>query len=476
MSDRKAPQRIHKLMVKEVKEKQANFGELRRFKKKAIVKKGLPNLPSLTIRSDAGITYVAMIQWGRELRLHYFDKKGNYLYCDLSGPETNIQQVIEEVTKQSKYISRYPPKVKVPTLAEREHAQDQIFKQIWKNFRRYFQIPKKYVKNRPLIRIVRDSKDMKFPGKRHNLYDLTSHTDEFIFIHESIPNKLFLYAYYAILFLLPKALRDDNEPLAEQLCQTLIEDSRLTTDPDPKWLINLKTLKNNLHVPIEIEIFPAFHLVAEYLTQGWQEKCIEGFVEWFRLDPNPLTPQNLPDLFELLYLEDPNNRHLLHLWCLLASKYEKSVPMHYLDPLRSPSTNPIDIFIYTLFSNRLVEAESLFTTLDLPPPMHKLVTETFTRHYSQVLGFQTAPVKGGYGYFINNSDCYISILDLMHDQLTLVEKDALKKAFPLKLAPFGKDPFEFSIPLQVSIRLEYVCYADQAETRELFRGTTTISM
>ena len=480
LSDRKAPQRIHKLMVREVKEKQANFGELRRFKKKAIMTKGLPNIPSLTLSSDAGLTYVVIIKWGREYRLLYFDKTGEYLTSDLASPTTNTLDLYEEVMSRSKYISRYPPKVKVPTLAEREHAMDQTFKQIWNNFRRYFQIPKKYVKTRPLIRIVQDSENSETP-ENFNIDFGGGYTDEFIFIHENIPNKLYLYAYYAIRFLLPKVLRDDNDTLAEQLCQVIIYESRLTTDPDPKWLLNLKNLKKSLHVPLELEIFPALHLVAEYITQGWQEEYIGGMVNWFELDPNPLTPQALPDFFEFIYLKDRKHRHLLHLWCLLAVKYKKPIPKHYLDPT---GVYPLDTLLLALFSYKLVEADSLFTTLDLPPPMHKLLTEAFNQQYSQVLGFKTASVLANGPshepiFFTNLSDCYISVLHLISDRLTLVEKEALEKIFPLKLEPFENDPDGLMVPFlggTFTIKLEYVCYVNQTESRELFRGTTSISM
>jgi hypothetical protein len=476
MSDRKAPQRIHKLMVREVKEKKANYGELRRLKKKAIVRKGIPNIPSLAIYSDFGITYVSIIQWGREIRLHYFNKKGEYLYCELSSPDTKVDEIYNEIKQRSKYISRYPPKQKTLSVVELTNRMDQKFRRIWENFSIYFHIPKKYSRNRPLIKLVADPISSGLSGICNTNYD-----ENFIFLSKKTENLSFIYSFYAIFFLLPKTVRS-NTDLATSICMKIL-DSLGKVKLDSSCEIRTQSMISDYDISILKKAIEFLPIITDYYEQPWESSLFSHFLDWIALDKSSLTKRNQPLLWEHLF-NKTKIPIFLHLSCLLGIRYDCSIPKHYLNP-----SEVIDLIILNLLSLKLVEALALLSAVKIPiaSGITKLISKVSEKQFSQVLTIIPRGADAIDPIFIHNrSDCYVSITHMsLVSENNSVKESAItygksgKKILPVKLGKLEKLPVDISKELIIpesTITFNFVCFDDKTEKKELYRGSSTIAI
>ncbi|MHA2203396.1 MAG: hypothetical protein ACW991_06880, partial [Candidatus Hodarchaeales archaeon] len=157
MVHRAVKKELMKFVRREVKEKGADWGELRRIKRHVVVKKGLPSVPSLVINTDAGLSYMVLIHWKKEIRLYLFDLEGNMLH-GLSY-FSSFEEVSKDLHSKSKKIARHPPLEKKITRAQQNYQLDRKFQQIWVRLAKILRISKSQRRHRPLIKGIPQEAD-----------------------------------------------------------------------------------------------------------------------------------------------------------------------------------------------------------------------------------------------------------------------------------------------------------------------------
>ncbi len=205
MVRREVPKELMRFVRREVKEKSADWGELRRVKRHVILKKGLPNVPNLVLQSDSGLSYLVIIQWRKELRLYLFDSDGKMLHGHSFFPP--LQDVYKDIRSKSKKIARYPKLEKVLTLAEQSHQLDKRFHQVWSRLARLFRISKKNRRKRPLIKCIHQKADGIFGTRVEN---------DFIHVPYQSSELRVIFTYYSLFFFVPHPFRQ-NEDIVEAI-------------------------------------------------------------------------------------------------------------------------------------------------------------------------------------------------------------------------------------------------------------------
>jgi len=260
MVSRKITKELVTFLRREVKAKKAEWGELYKLKSLGSVKKGLPNIPRLTIFSEPWLSYIIAIKSGSEVRLYYYNNVGVLQHGD-----TFIKkeiQILEQIQKKSRRLHRYPPKKKELTIVDITKQYDSQFLYLWNQITIFLKIPKKRKRNRPVIKVVTTSYSGIFNTKT---------VDNFIYIQLNTPNLQHIFTYYALYFLLPSPIRQ-NSVIAESIALRLYDSYKKTDSILPqvtfhgeKTIDSIEEWKNNSSQ----EILTFLNRLCMYNTEKW---------------------------------------------------------------------------------------------------------------------------------------------------------------------------------------------------------------
>lgn len=255
---------------KEVHEKTADWGELRRVNSQVILKRGLPNIPNLMIRSNEGLSFLGIVNWRKELRLYLFDSDGRMLHGQ--SYYNNLEEVYKDLKSRSKKITRYPPLKKPITQAQHESQLDKQFKKVWLHLAKIFHISQKITKNRPLIKESATASDDIFG---------TRVTEEFIYIPTKSQNLETIFAFYSLFFFLPNNIHQ-NKIIGEAVAFNLLRSIKKyqTERVHSNW--EFSTIFNQVsvwHKKDPIKLLKALNRISEYYNSTWKTKDFLELVE-----------------------------------------------------------------------------------------------------------------------------------------------------------------------------------------------------
>lgn len=447
----------------EVREKTADWGELRRVKSKVILKKGLPTIPNLVLKTDAGLSFIGIIHWRKEIRIYLFDSEGSILH-GLSYYE-GLEDIYLDLKGKSKKISRYPPLRKLILQSQRDHQIDYQFKKIWSQLAQHFRIPQKRRKKRPLI------KESKKGGK--TLFD-TIIDNEFIHIPYEIDNKVMIFTFYSLLFFLPENIRG-NEALSRAIAY--------------KMLISLKQFQNEPLNP-ESDFFKIFNQL-----KGWKVRnpvktiqALERISDYYNL------VWNTNDFLELVTLSydiiDSSSRaKISKIYCDIFSKTQNvdflilasflglpfdlkcEIPDQFLDNIL------ISLFLH-LQSYRISEVLDYLNQQDISQKngVIKAISEALNYQYSCLLRVNIDSTNNLRIILYNRSDLYITLTSAIR-----IFQDGRETPASFQETTINPSS-EFAIDFKTTsefdntpLRIEYVIIRAITDPKQpIFKGTLVI--
>jgi hypothetical protein len=335
MVHRVVKKELMKFVRREVKEKGADWGELRRIKRHVVIKKGLPSVPSLVINTDAGLSYMVLIHWKKEIRLYLFDSEGNMLH-GLSY-FTSFKEMVKDLHSKSKKIARYPPLEKKLTRAQRNYQLDRRFQQIWVRLAKTLRISKSQRRQRPLIKGITQEADGIFG---------TNFTKDFIHVPYQSTNLGVIFHYYSLYFFLPLSIQQ-NKDLAEALALSLLISFKKLNYESILENRDSLTIIQEMDSWDSIEPYNILNLlkkVSLYYDFPWETQDFIMLMDLpFELLKNP-SRKNLPKLFYQLFSNSQNIDFLI-LACFLG------IPFNFNCHTSSEISNQTSISFYNSLKN-----------------------------------------------------------------------------------------------------------------------------
>ncbi|MFX0125140.1 MAG: hypothetical protein ACFFAE_16025 [Candidatus Hodarchaeota archaeon] len=448
-------------MRREVKEKGAEWGELRRIKRHVVVKKGLPSVPSLVINTDAGLSYMVLIHWKKEIRLYLFDSEGNMLHgLSYFSP---FEEVSKDLHSKSKKIVRYPPLEKKLTLAQQNYKLDRHFQQIWARLAKILKVSKSQRQQRPLIKAI--------PQETDGIFG-TNFTKDFIHIPYNSTNLQVIFYYYSLYFFLPPSIQQ-NKDLAEALAVKLLTSFiKLKYDSLLKNRASFKIIqKMGSYDSIEPQdIFNLLKKVILYYDLPWET---QDFIMLMNLPSNLLKiplRQNLHNLFYQLYSNNQNIDFLI-LACFLG------IPFNFNCHVSSEISKKTSISLCTWLKNWQ------FSKV-LPLLKHQRIqfTSGQMRAIEEALQFQYANIldvnlkKKGTFEIKNKSDILIILSSAMQILSDGTETEITFKPVTLDAnSTISIDINTFNIKDRTPLRFRYSLVTSLEDvSRPIFVGTLVI--
>ncbi|MFX0085064.1 MAG: hypothetical protein ACFFAU_05260 [Candidatus Hodarchaeota archaeon] len=261
MVKREIKKTLMRFLRNEVTEKAADWGELRRVNSQVIVKRGLPNIPNLVIKTDAGLSFLTIVVWRKELRLYLFDSFGSMLYGQ--SYYDDLDEVYNDLKSKSKKIARFPPLKKSISQAQRDSQIDKQFKGVWNHLAKIFQISQRYRKNRPLIKESYTTEG--------GIYG-TKVIEEFIFVPHKTNRLGTIFTFYSLFFFLPLNIRQNiiiGEAIAFRLLKSIKKFQNEKLDPDWPSLRIYKDL-DAWQKKSPINLLKALDKLSEYYDPTWK--------------------------------------------------------------------------------------------------------------------------------------------------------------------------------------------------------------
>lgn len=137
--------RLTQFLRREVKEKRAQLGELRRFKQTTTLTRG--KLPSLHMKTQGTVKYAVYITFGTFYRIYLFSPIGKMLAAQsYTSPDE-----FTELKKQSRKLYGFPPKKKEKGFEEQNQILNNNFLKVLDIFTTKFQLKKPKL---PLLSLV----------------------------------------------------------------------------------------------------------------------------------------------------------------------------------------------------------------------------------------------------------------------------------------------------------------------------------
>ncbi len=282
---------------KEVHEKTADWGELRRVKSQVILKRGLPNIPNLMILTDEGLSFLGIVKWKKELRLYLFNSEGRMLHGQ--SYYNNLEKVYKDLKSKSKKITRYPPLKKPITRAQRESQLDKQFKKMWLHLAKIFQIPQKITKNRPLIK--------ESSTKSNSIFGIRV-TEGFIYIPSKSHKLETIFTFFSLFFFLPKNIHQ-NKIIGEAVAFNLLKSIKIfqTEIAETKWeFYTFFKQVSRWQKKDPIKLLKALNRISEYYNATWKT---EDFLELVESEFDIIeytTRRKISDLFFDLFSKTSN--------------------------------------------------------------------------------------------------------------------------------------------------------------------------
>jgi hypothetical protein len=298
MQKREVKKELMRFVRKEVKEKGADWGELRRVKKQVMLTKGFPNIPNLVLQTETVFSYVVIIIWKKEIRLYFFDSNG----ISIQGQSfyKDLDKIYMEIKGKSKKIARFPSPEKPITIQEINSQLDKQFKQIWVQVANLLGIPKKTRHHRPLI------KGSKKKGE--GIFG-TEIKDNFIHIPLESPKTNVIFAYFSFYYFLPLPIQQNND-ISEALIFLFLQSFKQFKKESPDKERNSYNIFQELTAKWR-DYSPRWVLdflrrVSKYYDITWETS---DFMELLNLPLSIIkkaSRQNLPELFCQIYSRSRN--------------------------------------------------------------------------------------------------------------------------------------------------------------------------
>ncbi len=293
MQKREVKKELMRFVRKEVKEKGADWGELRRVKKQILFTKGLPNIPNLALQTESVVSYVIIVTWKKEIRLYLFDSNGILIHGQSFYKD--LEKIFMEIKGKSKKIARYPTPGKPLTIQQVNSQLDKQFKRIWGQVVKLLGISKKTQQHRPLI---------KGRKKRGDEIFGTELKDNFLHIPLESPKTNIIFTYFSFYHFLPSPIQQNND-ISEALIFLFLQSFKQFKKESPE------KKKNSYKIFLQLcakwrdyspkIILDFLQRVSKYYDIPW---TTSDFMEMLNLPFDIIkksSRQSLPDLFCRLY-------------------------------------------------------------------------------------------------------------------------------------------------------------------------------
>jgi len=400
MTKRKVKKELMSFIRREVKEKSADWGELRRLKRNIIVKKGLPNVPDLVIQTDSGLSYMGVIQWKNELRVYLFDAKGQMLHGESYFQA--IQEVYKDLRSKSKKIARYPTLEKEITISQRNYQLDKRFHQVWTQLAKKINVPKKYRHDRPLVKGIVQPTDGIFGTKLEK---------GFIYVPFESTKLMAIFTYYSLISFFPTPIRC-NTDIAEALSFLMLRSFKQFRE-EP-------LIQNRTSTTIIPQIAPwgalrttmilnILYKVSRYFDSPWNTQDFIFFATLPIDNVRNLSRQKLPTLFCLLFTISQNADFLV-LANLLGLPFgiECSIPVELSDNTTLKLYSWLKNWQFTRLLPYIKQEHSTFTKGQL-----RALNEALIFQYANVLDLKLISAKFGKFEIVNKSDLPILLIEII---------------------------------------------------------------
>ncbi len=398
MVSRKITKELVSFLRREIGEKKAEYGELYRIKRHALVKKGLPNIPELTIFREPWLSYIAVIKSGSEIRLYYFDTHGVLQHGDSYKHEG--ETIINELQKKVKRLYRYPIEKKEISIVDVTKQYDKKFSEVWRQVANYLGVTKRIRQNRPVIKVS--------PKNYKDIFQ-TQTVNQFIHIPIDSKEQMAKFIYFSFYYLLPEPIKL-NEKVGKSVA----------------WRMLLSYKKSKIFLSEEsLQISSQFYSLEEwdqyspkeirdmlmrlclYHTTRWEERDLLTLAELSQHEIPSVTRQNLPHIFCKMAVASKNSTILL-LTLILAFPFEGKC--------EGFNGEKNDHFkIYSWLNNREIKKIHNFLNKNTPNTLskglHKAIRESLEFLYANILNITSSSQKTSEFNIRNTSDMYITLSD-----------------------------------------------------------------
>jgi len=443
----------------EVHEKTADWGELRRVKSQVILKRGLPNIPNLMIRTDEGLSFLGIVRWKKELRLYLFNSEGRMLHGQ--SYDNTLDKVYKDLKSKSKKIARYPPPKKPITQAQREFHLDKQFKKVWLHLAKIFQISQKITKNRPLIKESVTINDGIFGTKV---------TEGFIYVPSKSQKLETIFTFHSLFFFLPNNIHQNKiigEALAFNLLRSLKKFQSETVDT--KWVFyTIFKQVSRWQKKDQIKLLKAFNIISEYYDTAWKT---EDFLELAKSEFDIIectTRRKISNLFFDLFSKTSNIDFLV-----LSTFLGLPFGIEYSIPKENNENELISAF-------KALKFWQISKVLDYLKQQQNLLSSGILKAINEALNFQYGCVIG---INIDSNDNKIVLLKNKSD-LPIILTSAVQispngREFPMKfqevvLKPSLVTSFDITvinIKEELPVRVEYIILrTPNSIVKPIFKG------
>ncbi len=460
MVHRELKKELMMFVRREVKEKGAEWGELRRIKKHIVIKKGLPSVPNLVIRTDAGLSYMVLIHWKKEIRLYLFDAEGSMLHGH--SYFSSFEEVSKDLYSKSKKIARYPLPEKKLTRTQQNYQLDKRFKQVWVRLAKILKISKIQRGQRPLVKGILQEAEGIFGTKLDK---------GFIHIPYQSSKLGEIFYYYTLFSFLPSSIKKNKE-LAEALAIRLLVSFKQ---------LNFKSINKNRESfkifrkmgPWDslkpLDILNLLKKVTMYYDQTWETQDFLSLLELpLDLIKTP-SRQNLPKLFCQLFIisqnEDFHNlANILglpfNIECAISRKVseDSSILLTWL------KTWQISIVLSYMQKDHLTITKG----------QKRAIEEAMNFLYANIL--QVELTKKGLFEIKNKSDITIILTSVIQVLPNGTETEIMFRRVPIKAnSTIAFDLNSFKIPDQYPLRIQYCLVRSPDDiSRPIFTGTLVL--
>ncbi|MFX0171238.1 MAG: hypothetical protein ACFE9L_04905 [Candidatus Hodarchaeota archaeon] len=452
-----------KFVRREVKEKSADWGELRKTKKRIIVKKGLPNIPNLVLQTDEGLSFTAILRWKKELRVYFFDTEGRMIYGH--SYFESLEEIYSDLKKKSKKISRFPPVDKPLTTAQINQQLDKKFQRIWTQLANKMNVSKKYRHNRPLVKGIAHPKDGIFGTKLKK---------GFLYVPVESTKLMAIFTFYSLLFFFPPPIRY-NTDIAEALAFSILRSfKQFKSEPLIKNRTS-STIISKIAPWVVLEpmvILNILNAVSMYFDSPWETQDFISFTSLSFDNVKNLSRQNLPNLFCRLFAIS-QNVDFLFLANLLGLPFgiECPIPVEFSDNVHMKLYSWIKNWEFVKILPYLEQENSAYTK-----GQHRALDEVLMFQYANVLDLKLISAEIGEFKILNKSD-----LPVILSRLIQVFPDGNEKEISLQkvVLPPHEARIIKLISLKVSIdfpiRIQYQLIKSlEYNLQPIFVGTIVI--
>ena len=428
MVSRKITKELVTFLRREVKAKKAEWGELYKLKSLASVRKGLPNIPRLTILSEPWLSYIIAIKSGSEVRLYYYNNLGVLQHGDtFRKDEVNI---LERLQKKSRKIHRYPTKKKKLTIVDLTKQYDKQFLDLWNQISHHLKISKKRRRNRPVIKVATTS----HPG----IFN-TRIKDNFIYIQLNSDDLQHIFTFYSFYFLLPTPIKQ-NSVIAESLALRLYDSYRKSDSILPK----LTTISEMSFDSVEEwkeyssqEIMSFLDRLCMYNTEKWVSSDFLALRNIYQNNLPNVSRNNLHQIFCLIS-EKSENSSLSILAVIMAFSFKKKCKTFHPDESEVSQ-------VYSWILQGRIKRVLHFLRNDptsVTKGLRKAIMEALQYWYANILEL-SSDSNTPYEYRIKNKSDFTILLD----NAMIVNSSGSSTALPFKrnvILPDGEIDLSFS--------------------------------